>query len=112
VDDILNATGDASRVGRPVESDLRRGAVTLPVLCYLEMGREGGALHAVRSGQRHEAHVRVALEAIRASGAVETAPAEAQAHVCRAEEALEALPDNDARRALHELAEYVIGRDR
>jgi geranylgeranyl pyrophosphate synthase len=69
-------------------------------------------VHAVLSGQRNSRHVRAAIEAICAEGAVKDAMAAARAYARRAQEALSILPDNASRQTLHALAEYVVARGR
>ena len=112
VDDVLDVVGDEARLGKPAGSDLRQGLITLPVLCYLERVKDNGPVQAVLSGQRDEESVQAAIEALRASGAIEDSLAEAQAHVRRSQEALAALPDNGSRRTLCALADYVVERNR
>jgi geranylgeranyl pyrophosphate synthase len=110
VDDVLDFVGDEAQLGKPAGSDLRQGLVTLPVICYLERAGSDTAVEAVLAGQRDEAHVQAALEAIGASGAVETALDEARAHARQARGALAALPDGDARQMLLALVEFVVER--
>jgi geranylgeranyl pyrophosphate synthase len=111
MDDVLDFAGDERNVGKPVGSDLRRGLPTLPLLCYLEMAKTGGPVGIVLSGQGDEAEVQAALEAIRASGAIEAALCEASVHARRSQEALISFPDSPWIRILHALAEYVIQRE-
>ena len=47
---------------------------------------------------------------VRASGAVDQALAEAREYVARSQAALGVLPDNEARRAMLQLADYVVAR--
>jgi geranylgeranyl pyrophosphate synthase len=110
VDDVLDLIGGEAQLGKPAGSDLRRGLVTLPILCYLERVRDDAVVSAVLAGQRDEEHVRAALAAIRSSGAIEAALEEARAHIGRSQEALVALPDNAARQMLWSLADYVVAR--
>jgi hypothetical protein len=37
MDDVLDFTGEQDSVGKPVGSDLRRGLITLPTICYIEV---------------------------------------------------------------------------
>jgi geranylgeranyl pyrophosphate synthase len=110
VDDVLDTSGNDARLGKPAGSDLRRGLVTLPVICYLERGQVAAAVEAVLSGQQDPALVRAALEAIRSSGAIEDALAEARAHASRSQAALAALPGEPSSQVLRALADYVVER--
>ncbi len=110
-DDVLDLVASEAELGKPAAGDLRRGLATLPVLCYLERVQHGGPVRAVLAGRRDEALVQAAVEAIRASGAIEEALAEAGAHVRQAQAALAALPEGEARQLLGRLAEYVIERN-
>src|SRR2546425_11464371 len=50
VDDLLDFTGDAQAVGKPIGSDLREGKVTLPLIHLLRQssnGRQAGILRDV-----------------------------------------------------------------
>jgi geranylgeranyl pyrophosphate synthase len=111
VDDILDFTADATRLGKPVGSDLRQGLFTLPVLYYLERhpnDRDVAALLNGRSGDGER--VERVVQAVRASGAIGQALDEAKAYVARAQGALSPMPDNEYRRALYELADYLVNR--
>src|SRR6185312_7803182 len=48
VDDLLDFTGDAQAVGKPVGGDLREGKVTLPLIHMLQQAPDGGAAEIVR----------------------------------------------------------------
>ena len=56
--------------------------------------------------------MRAAVEAIRASGAVDAALDEARSHAQKARESLVAFPDGDSRRVLLTLADYAVERNR
>jgi len=51
------------------------------------------------------------VERIRASDCVEASMDEARRFAAQAQEALERLPDNDYRRAMHGIVDYSINRD-
>jgi geranylgeranyl pyrophosphate synthase len=110
VDDVLDFDGNEAQLGKPAGSDLRQGLATLPILYYLEMAEDGGAVNAVLAGRRDEKLVRAAIEAVHSSGAIEASLAEARAYAGRSQEALTSLPDGVSRQTLHTLAEYVVGR--
>jgi len=86
--------------------------LTLPPLCYLEQTENDTAVGAVLSGKRDDEHIRAAIEAICASGAIAAALAQGRANAKRSQLTLEALPDNAAREILHALADYLVTRKR
>jgi octaprenyl-diphosphate synthase len=113
IDDVLDFTGDASEVGKPVGSDLRHGIVTLPAITYLEAHPEDDRINALlRNGNRDEQQVNSIFESIRRSGAVEAALSEARQYVQRSQRALSYLPASSARQAIWDVSEYVITRTR
>ena len=111
VDDILDFMGDEGDMGKPVGSDLRQGIITLPALCFLEAHPEDGtATRVLRGRYGRDDEVRAAVEAIKESGAIESSLAEAKTFVARSREALSIMPDNDYRRAMLDLADFVVER--
>ena len=111
MDDILDFTGDEARLGKPIGNDLRQGLFTLPALYYLESKPDDRDMAALLKGSHNDWLVGRVAQAIRASGAIEAARCEAETYVARAQAALMRLPDNDYRRALAAMADYVIRRD-
>jgi geranylgeranyl pyrophosphate synthase len=110
VDDVLDFVGDEAQLGKPSGSDLRQGLITLPTICYLEGANDNGVVSAILAGRRDEEHVRAAVEAIRSSGAVDVALAEARAHAGVSQKALARLPNGDSRRILSSLTGYLTQR--
>ncbi len=111
VDDILDFTSDQAKIGKPVASDLRQGLITLPALYYLENNPADLDALALSNGQYRDDGVYSRLvKAIRGSGAVERAIAEADRFVTQAKESLASLPVGIEREALVELADYVVDR--
>ena len=111
MDDILDFTGDEAKLGKPVGSDLRQGLFTLPALCYLESRPDDADLNSLLNGSRNARTLARVTQAIRQSSAIGAARREAEAYVARAHAALAGVPDNAYRRALHEMADYVIRRN-
>ncbi len=113
VDDILDVQATTEELGKPVGGDLRQGTVTLPIMFYLEAADAEGqdTVRRVIEGQdRSDELVSRAVELIRSSGAVERAHQVAQTFVNEAKASLEGLPDTPARRALLDLADFVVRR--
>ena len=112
VDDVLDFAGDPTHVGKPVGSDLRQGLVTLPVLYFMESHPDHPDLQVLLEGHVHDASlIENVVNAIRASGAITAALFDARQHVERGQSALANLPANDMRRALAELAEFILRRN-
>ncbi len=112
MDDVLDFIGDASQVGKPVANDLRQGIVTLPVIDYLAAHPDDHRVETLlRNGRRNDETVLPIVETVRASGAVDQALAEARDYVRRSQAALQILPDNEARQAMLQLADYVVARN-
>ncbi|HLF27855.1 MAG TPA: polyprenyl synthetase family protein [Anaerolineae bacterium] len=111
VDDVLDFTGSASEVGKPVGSDLLHGIVTLPALVYLEAHPEDEHLDALlRQAHPDQQLIGRIIDSIRRSDAIPAALNEARQYAQRSQRALSYLPAGSARQAMWDLAEYVITR--
>jgi octaprenyl-diphosphate synthase len=116
VDDCLDLTGDQRELGKAVQVDLDRGAVSLPVI-YLAQGLAPRARARFFGGPRRpgartwtpSALARVA-RAAEASGAVARAMARARAHLRAAESALAGVPADGMRAVVDTLLHYAIER--
>ncbi len=111
VDDILDFTGDQVKLGKPVGSDLRRGLITMPTLCYLE-NHPDRALQAVLEGNIvPEDEMEALIDRIRESDAIAQAAADARRLVQQAVAYLKPFPAGPEREALEAVAEYIVARD-
>jgi heptaprenyl diphosphate synthase len=104
VDDILDFTSDERQLGKPVGSDLRQGTYTLPVYYFMEQDPRGANIP-----ERMNA-IDELVDMIRNSPAIDASKAEARALVNQAIDALAIFPDTQYRRALIELANYMVER--
>ena len=93
VDDVLDFTGDESRVGKPIGNDLRQGVQTLPVLFYRESNPEDLVLKECLDGQADEKAVDGLIERIKSSGAIQKAMDEARGCTERAIKIMSDFPD-------------------
>lgn len=110
-DDILDFTADQSALGKPVGSDLRQGTLTLPVFYFIEQESQASQLEdALQKEERDGAEMNELIDSIRRSPAIEASKAEARRFVRQAQERLAILPENLYRRALSDLANYVVER--
>lgn len=112
MDDILDFTGDPDKLGKPVGSDLAQGLFTLPVLYYLEQHPDDPDVAELLNGRpRERERIERVVRAVRGSGAIDHALAEAKAYVARGVAGLDVVPDGVYRRALVQLAEYIVRRN-
>jgi len=111
VDDVLDFTGEQSRIGKPVASDLRHGLITLPTLFFLEDRSNGKMLiEKLQKKQIKESELEQIIDEIRSSSAVDRALQQANEFAKTSEAQLELMPDTPERDALYELARYVVNR--
>ena len=109
MDDVLDYTGETARVGKPVGGDLRRGLITLPVICYVEAhGRDG--LECALQGQCDSQTYDRIISQIRASDAIDCSLQEAHSIGENAKGALALFPDNAYRATLMQLVDYTLER--
>jgi geranylgeranyl pyrophosphate synthase len=112
VDDVLDFTGEQKTVGKPVANDLRQGLFTLPALYYLEAHPEDPNLQKVMDGNLYDGNMMDRLiDAIRQSGAIESALEEARQYVERGLAILSTMPEGLEHEALVELSAYILDRN-
>jgi heptaprenyl diphosphate synthase/octaprenyl-diphosphate synthase len=110
VDDILDFTGDEDEMGKPVGSDLMQGTLTLPSLLLMDRYPQDNPVGKLFSQRRREEYLSQAVEMIRSSDIPQESYKMAAGFGQRAEEALESLPRNEARRTLRDIVHYVLDR--
>jgi len=109
-DDVLDLVGDEEDFGKTVGRDLAEGMATLPMIYAAEQRPELASRVVARGKDPSE--VRELLRAVRATDGVERARKRALAFHDDATRALERLPDCAERRALLEIADFVVSRVR
>ena len=112
IDDILDFTSEQTTMGKPVASDLRQGVITLPVLYFLENHpNDTDMINILESNFCDESCLGRLLTSIRESGAIKLSHDEARQSVQKGLDVLRKLPDNHERRALEDLAAYIVNRE-
>ncbi len=112
IDDILDFTSEQTVMGKPVASDLRQGLITLPVLYYLENNPQDADMRNIlESSFCDEDCLGRLLGSIRDSGAIKLSLDEARQSVQKGLGYLEKLPSSSERKALGELANYIVDRE-
>ncbi len=115
VDDVLDLTGTEEQLGKPVASDLREGKATLAVIHSLEngTGSDREAIDKVLLDQSFQrvAHAEI-LAILHRNGSVDYAMAAAFRCAEAARLKLTCLPDNEFKRALLWVPDFVVARDK
>jgi octaprenyl-diphosphate synthase len=116
VDDLLDFTGDAQAVGKPLASDLREGKVTLPLIHLLRQSNDGEGSRIVRdtiaSRSVTPEQWAVLLRNLKEHASIDYAYRRAVEYAERAKKLLYAFPSSSERDALLALPDYVLSRDR
>jgi len=115
VDDILGITGDPAVTGKSASSDVRAGKRSAPVVAALAAGTDASRRLAdllAGGAPSTEEDVVLATKLVEEAGGIDWAAREADAHLGRALEHLDALPAPEHVVAdLVALARYVVDRD-
>lgn len=107
MDDILDFEASEEDVGKPVGNDLSHGTVTLPVMVALRNQPGDNPVRALLDGPGGGRDLRLAVEYIVGSTAIEESYAVASDYCQAARRQLDVLPDTPARASLDELVDYV-----
>jgi octaprenyl-diphosphate synthase len=115
VDDLLDVTGDAQRLGKPAGSDLREGKVTLALIDLLGSGSSRAralARRVVEDGRPDVPEFAELTAILQESGALKRAQRRAQQHAAQAVLELAVFAESPAKRALAAVPGLLIFRDR
>lgn len=113
-DDILDFTGDAGTLGKPVGHDLQQGKITLPLIYALRAAPEvqrRGVLELMRLRGKGDVDWRRVVDFVGQYGGVAAARTAARQYSARAEGCLQHLPDSPARQALGVAVRLVVERE-
>ena len=114
VDDLLDFVEDPEKLGKNAFGDLREGKLTFPIIYTRKVcdDAEKQALEKALNPNADEAEAIAFVETLFQRYGVEPHCLKvAQGYADRAKAALAVLPENDARGALEQLADYVVSRD-
>ena len=112
VDDILDFIGTEEELGKPIGSDLAQGTLTLPAMLILERYPQDNPVKNLFQNRDKQENIKLAIELVRNSSIAQECFKVASDYCARACHNLDLLPNNTIRRALAELADYIITRKR
>ena len=111
-DDLLDFEGDETDLGKPVGSDLLHGVLTLPTIMLQEHYPQDNPVSALFQDRDNAEKLQRVVDMIRNAGIIRDCEDVVRDYCDRACAELKALPKGEARRSLHDLAEYVWNRRR
>ncbi len=110
-DDILDISGDADTLGKPVGSDLMNGNITLPFLYLMDNPIYGSWLKEILNTRKLTRQgIQSIKEALVSSGCLDQSYATATNCICNAKESLDKLPRSPYRTTLVDLADSILQR--
>jgi octaprenyl-diphosphate synthase len=115
VDDLLDFTGEAEALGKPIGGDLREGKITLPIIHLLQHGGEEAdtLVRAIVQSRDVTPEQWTRLKALLAEHrSIEYAYGRAVEFGETAKRSLRVFPPTQEREALTALADFVLSRDR
>ena len=111
VDDVLDITGTEQEIGKPVGSDLLNGVITLPTIYAMEDSdcrRNVEIFLADPSNSNLHSEI---IEMVKASDVKERSYGYADRLIEEAKLAIKPLEDNDCKKSLLLLADFIISRN-
>jgi len=115
VDDLLDFTGDAQALGKPIGADLREGKMTLPLIHLLSQDEEVGEAivrDIIASRSTTEEQWTELMRILEEHRSIDYAYRRAVDYAERAKKPLSVFPPSSERDALLALPDFVLSRDR
>jgi octaprenyl-diphosphate synthase len=115
VDDLLDFTGDAKALGKPIGADLREGKMTLPLIHLLSQNEEIGEAivrDIIASRSTTDEQWTELLLILQEHRSIDYAHRRAVEYAERAKKPLSVFPPSSERDALLALPDFVLSRDR
>ena len=110
-DDILDISGDADSLGKPVGTDLINGNLTLPFLYLMDNPIYGNCLtEIIKTRKVTRQGLQSIQEALVSSGCIAQAFATATECICKAKDSLDKIPGSPYRTTLINLADSILLR--
>jgi heptaprenyl diphosphate synthase/octaprenyl-diphosphate synthase len=113
VDDILDYTSTEEELGKPVGSDLIQGTFTLPAMILMERYPDDNPVKRLFQDRKQKDNVALAIEMVRNSPLILQECYQLALDYCaKARHDLKLLPDNESRKSLLQLVDFLIVRQK
>jgi len=113
-DDMLDFTGDALRLGKPVGHDLREGKITLPLIHALAVAPEAersAVEQLLRQDEKTDDDWKRVVRFVEDNDGLHTAAEQAKGYAAKAQQCLEVLEPSVPRTILETAVRLVVERD-
>lgn len=113
VDDTLDVIGDERTLGKTTGSDIMEGKPTLPIIYAMQDPKYGGRLKEIFEKENVDhSDVKEAIGLIIKTDAISRCRAKARSLIADSAELLKNIEDSVYKRALMNMVEYIVSRDR
>lgn len=113
-DDVLDITADEDKLGKPIGSDIAEGKsslVSIKALSSLHPKKRNRLLDILNKKEKTRGDISEAIDLIKGSGAIDYCRNKAQQLNKSAKESIKSLPENEAKKILLELSDFVVTRE-
>ncbi|HWR00766.1 MAG TPA: polyprenyl synthetase family protein [Chlorobaculum sp.] len=112
-DDLLDYTGDSRKTGKQLGIDIKDRKITLPLIYALrhsEKGEQNKIKTILKSSRKRSVRSREVIDFVKEKGGLDYAAQIAEGFADKALESISHFPDNDAKRSLRLLVDFVMKR--
>ena len=112
IDDVLDYIGTEEEMGKPVGSDLSQGTLTLPGLMLMERYPADNPVKKLFENRQQTEYIGKTIEMVRNSDIIAKCFDVTELYRQKACTGLAALPPNEARESMLNLADFIVNRRR
>jgi octaprenyl-diphosphate synthase len=112
-DDLLDYTGDSKKTGKQLGIDIKDRKITLPLIYALRHSAKGDQNRIksiLKSSKKRAVKSAEVIDFVRERGGLDYAAEVAEGFAAKAVESISRFPENDARRSLEKLVDFVMKR--